>query len=130
MSQVHTMLRLQGWSDTGVSSFRDLAVFGEQLLLSVRYGDWIDINDPTVASNWARYWRPEIQGYIHAYRAVTGADLSDRVDWEMPAVLLRKRLGAQLPSGRAARRLPTPVGDPVVVRGVARPALPQGRHPR
>ena len=24
------------------------------------------------AANWARYWRPEIQSYMHAYRAATG----------------------------------------------------------
>ena len=48
----------------------------------IRYGDWIDINDENSAKNWARYWRPEIQGYLHAYRAVTGVDLTnpDTVD--------------------------------------------------
>ncbi len=32
--------------------------------------------EPEQAANWARYWRPEVQGYIHAYRAVTGVDLA------------------------------------------------------
>ena len=75
--QVDTMKTLQGWSDVTVTHFRDLGVYGEQILLSIRYGDWIDVNDENQAKNWARYWRPEIQGYIHAYRAVTGVDLTN-----------------------------------------------------
>ena len=97
MAQVDTMKSLQGWSDVTVTHFRDLGVYGEQILLSVRYGDWIDINDEESAKNWARYWRPEIQGYLHAYRAVTGVDLTnpDTVDHTMPAVHLQKRLAMQ-----------------------------------
>jgi hypothetical protein len=97
MPQVDTMKTLQGWSDVTVTHFRDLAVYGEQLLLSVRYGDWIGINDENHAKNWARYWRPELQGYLHAYRAVTGIDLSntETVDYTMPAVLLQRRLATQ-----------------------------------
>ena len=53
-------------------------MFGEQILLSIRYGAWSDVNEPVQAANWARFWRPEIQGYIHAYRAVTGVDLDGR----------------------------------------------------
>jgi hypothetical protein len=97
MPQVDTMKTLQGWSDVTVTHFRDLAVYGEQILLSVRYGDWIAINDEDSAKNWARYWRPEIQGYLHAYRAATGIDLTnaDTVDATIPAVLLQKRLAVQ-----------------------------------
>jgi hypothetical protein len=97
MPQVDIMKTLQGWSDVTVTHFRDLGVFGEQLLLSIRYGDWIDINDENSAKNWARYWRPEIQGYLHAYRAATGIDLTnpDTVDSTIPAVLLQKRMGLQ-----------------------------------
>lgn len=96
MGQVDTMKKLQGWSDITVTHFRDLGVFGEQLLLSVRYGDWIGVNDPTQAANWARYWRPEVQSYIHAYRAATGVDLTaDSVDATMPSKLLQNRLTAQ-----------------------------------
>src|SRR5262249_22774499 len=57
MSQVETMKSLQGWSDVSISHFRDLGVFGEQLLLSIRYADWGNINDTNQAANWARYWR-------------------------------------------------------------------------
>lgn len=97
MGQVDTMKTLQGWSDVTVTHFRDLGAYGEQILLSIRYGDWIDINDEESAKNWARYWRPEIQSYIHAYRTVTGIDLSnpDTVDYAMPAVHLRRRLAMQ-----------------------------------
>ena len=94
MPQVDTMKTMQGWTDVTVTHFRDLAVYGEQILLSVRYGDWIDVNDEDSAKNWARYWRPEIQGYLHAYRAATGVELTnpDNVDATIPAVLLQRRL--------------------------------------
>jgi hypothetical protein len=97
MPQVDTMKTLQGWSDVTVTHFRDLAFYGEQIVLTVRYGDWIDVTDENPAKNWARYWRPEIQGYIHAYRAATGVDLTSReaVDHTMPAVHLQKRLAMQ-----------------------------------
>ena len=97
MPQVDTMKTLQGWSDVTVTHFRDLAVYGEQILLAVRYGDWIAITDEDSAKNWARYWRPEIQGYLHAYRAATGVDLtnSDTVDSTVPAILLQRRLATQ-----------------------------------
>ena len=93
MGQVDAMKRLQGMSDVTVTHFRDLAVYGEQMVLSVRYEKWISENVPTQAINWARYWRPEIQSYIHAYRAATGVDLTvEPVDTTMPGVLLRDRL--------------------------------------
>jgi hypothetical protein len=96
MDRVDAMKKLQGWTDVSVLHFRNLAMFGEQILLSVRYGAWSDVNDPVQAANWARFWRPEIQGYIHAYRAVTGVDLtSESVDFTLPAVYLRKRLARQ-----------------------------------
>jgi len=39
----------------------------------------------------------QIQGYMHAYRAVTGIDLTnpDSVDATVPAVYLQKRLAIQ-----------------------------------
>jgi hypothetical protein len=97
MGQVDTMKTLQGWSDVTVTHFRDLGVFGEQILLSIRYGDWIDVTEEDSAKNWARYWRAEIQGYLHAYRAVTGIDLTnpDTVDSTVPAIHLEKRLALQ-----------------------------------
>lgn len=91
MGQVDTMKKLQGWTDVSIMHFHDLAVFGEQILLSVRYGDWSNVVDHEQAKNWARYWKPEIQGYIHAYRAVTGVDLtSEPVDSTPPSVHLKR----------------------------------------
>lgn len=101
MGQADTLRRLLGWGDTPVTHFRDLGVYGEQILLSVRYGDWIDVDDQDFAKNWVRYWKPEIQGYVHAYRAVTGVDLSadepsrQQVDTTLPSVHLQRRLAQQ-----------------------------------
>ena len=67
-----------------------------------------------------RYWRAEIQGYIHAYRAVTGVDVTDAQQstrFTPPSVHLRNRLASQragaLPAAQpaglpAARPLPVP----------------------
>lgn len=97
MPQVDTMKTMQGWSDVTVSHFHDLGTFGEQLLLAVRLGDWIGVNNEDSAKNFARYWRPEIQGYLHSYRAVTGIDLTnpDTIDSIMPGFHLQKRLALQ-----------------------------------
>jgi hypothetical protein len=95
MDRVDSMKAMQQWTDVSITHFRDLAVFGEQILLAVRYGNWALANDPQEAANWARYWRPEIQRYVHAYRAATGVDLTDRKDATVPAVLLRRRLVVQ-----------------------------------
>ncbi len=92
MGPVDTMKKLQGWSDVTVTHFNELAVFGEQILLSIRYGDWIGVNDENQAKNWARYWKPEIQSYMHAYRAATGVDLtSEPVDSNPPWVHLKRQ---------------------------------------
>ena len=97
MGQVDALRRMFGWGDTPVTHFRDLGTFGEQILLSIRYGDWINVDDEDAAKNWARYWKPEIQGYIHAYRAVAGVDLSvEPVDAAAPSVHLRDRLALQV----------------------------------
>ncbi len=101
MDRVDAMKKLQGWTDTSVLHFRNLGMFGEQLLLSIRWGNWSDEFEPVKALNWARFFRPQVQGYIHAYRAATGVDLSAdpivnaRVDSTLPSVLLQKRLASQ-----------------------------------
>lgn len=91
MDRVDAMKKLQGWSDASVLHFRDLAVFGEQLLLGIRFGNWTSAVDPAQAANWARAWRAEIRQYIHSYRAVTGVDLTARADGTPPAYYLRQR---------------------------------------
>ncbi|MDH4083549.1 MAG: hypothetical protein OEV99_04400 [Nitrospira sp.] len=100
MDRVDAMKKLQGWSDTSVMHFRNLGIFGEQLLLSIRWGAWSDVQEPIQAFNWTRFFRPQIQGYIHAYRAVTGVDLAaetvdTQVNATLPSVLLKKRLAMQ-----------------------------------
>jgi hypothetical protein len=100
MDRVDAMKKLQGWSDTSALHFHNLAVFGEQLLLSIRYGAWSTVYEPTQAFNFARFWRPQVLGYIHAYRAATGAELGaetveTRVDATQPSALLKRRLAAQ-----------------------------------
>jgi hypothetical protein len=123
MERVDTMKRLQGWSPDTVIHFRDLGRFGEQILLAVRFGEWTDVHNRNQAANWARYWRTEIQGYLHSYRAVTGVDLSvertadARVEATPPALLLHRRLldrsdrrgqGTGLPGTPSVSRAPFP----------------------
>ncbi|MBI5788642.1 MAG: hypothetical protein HZA78_07300 [Candidatus Schekmanbacteria bacterium] len=103
MDRVDAMKTVQGWTSTSVLHFRELAVFGEQVLLSVRFGNWSKATDAFQAANWARFWRSEIQAYIHAYRAVTGVDLTSTVTnqqeaairFTQPSQLLQQRLVAQ-----------------------------------
>jgi hypothetical protein len=109
MDRVDAMKTLQGWTDVSVLHFRNLAVFGEQILLSIRFGAWSTVNDPVQASNWARFWRAEIQGYIHAYRAATGVDLTAEVTDARqaalrvtpPGILLHQRFELQRGQPRA-----------------------------
>ena len=103
MDRADTMKKLQGWTDVTVRHFRDLAVFGEQIVLSIRYGDWSNENNETEARIWAWYWREEIQAYLYCYRAVTGVDLTTEVTgtqqaalrYTLPSILLAQRLAAQ-----------------------------------
>lgn len=100
MDRVDAMKRLQGWTDTSVLHFRNLGIFGEQIMLAIRWGHWSDVQEPLQAFNLARFFRPQVQGYIHAYRAVTGVDLAAetvdaQVDATLPSVLLKKRLMLQ-----------------------------------
>lgn len=107
MDRVAALNQLMGWTNTSVLHFNYLAIFGEKILLSIRFGNWADhTNRADAASNWAHYWRQEIQGYIHAYRAVTGVDLSadgvaagQRVDFQQPSVHLVRKLAEQRGTG-------------------------------
>lgn len=133
MDSVETMKTLQGWTDASVLHFRDLGVFGEQVLLGIRFGAWPSVIDPLQAANWARYFRPEIQGYIHAYRAVTGVDLTERPDATLPSVLLARRAGPQRVSqpDSTTRRVRRPLPRPSTraLPQMATPALPPGTRP-
>jgi hypothetical protein len=125
MDRVDTMKTLQGWTDTSITNFYWLALYGEQILLSIRYGNWSVINDAATAVAWADKWRPAIQSYVHHYRTVTGVDLSAEVvstqdgadRYLQPSVLLLRRLQQQLgPAegprlGAQARRALLPDGQ-------------------
>ena len=119
MDSVESMKNLQGWTSTSILHFRDLGIFGEKILLSVRFGGWTSEIHPQKAANWARYWRPEIQGYIHAYRAATGVDLTDQADATIPSVLLQRRLPSTSGSGNGSRG-PVPAAAAVRSRTTAR----------
>lgn len=97
MPQVDAMKTLQGWTDVTVTHFRDLGVYGEQILLSVRYGDWTNVDNEDSAKNWARFHKEILYAYWNAHRAVTGIDLTnpDTVDATLPAILLQRRLAVQ-----------------------------------
>jgi hypothetical protein len=90
------MKTLNGWADASVTHFFELAVAGEQIVLSIRHGRWNESSRTRDdAANWVLKWRDAIQRYIHAYRAVTGADLATGIDATMPSTLLSARLGQQ-----------------------------------
>lgn len=103
MDRVDAMKSIQGWTDTSITHFFDLAFHGERILLSVRHGRWNESGrDRDDASSWALRGRNSVQRYIHAYRAVTGVDLSSSVNGSrppnlatMPSDLLALRVGAQ-----------------------------------
>lgn len=132
MGAVDAMKKLQGWTNTSITHFNQLAVDGERLLLSMRLGDWSDLNNTEEqARNWARYWKPELQRYLYGYLAATGVDLmADITDnreaatrYLPPSVLLQRRLAAQtgqraVPAPRARAR--------VMARSADYTALPAG----
>ena len=91
MPAVEQMRDLMGWRGASVRHFQDLAVYGEMILLSIRFGNWSDEIDENVAMVWAQYWRQELQAYNNAYRAVTGVDLSADGDQANQSLLERRR---------------------------------------
>ena len=136
MGAVDSMKKLQGWTDTTITHFYELAVMGERILLSVRYGDWSDIeNIEDQAKNWARSNKPEIQIYIHGYRAVSGVDLAAEVTdsrdaatrYLQPSALLQRRLAEQM---SAMQLRPSSGPDLVAARVSGQAALPRPGRPK
>ncbi|NHU43008.1 hypothetical protein [Rhodococcus sp. A14] len=96
MERVDTMKSVQRWSDTSITHFYELAVQGEQLLLSIRHGRW---NESTRkredAANWALVHRNPVQRYIANLETVLGIDVKATVDATMPSDLIARRLMRQ-----------------------------------
>ena len=99
MDRVDSMKALQGWDNTSISFYRDLAVNGEKIILGIRYGNWTNVSSRDHATNWADAFRDAIQRYIHSYYTVTGIDLST------PTVNINPEVSALLPGLHIYRRL-------------------------
>jgi hypothetical protein len=98
MDRVDTMKTLQGWPKTSVSYYHDLARFGEQIILSIRWTNWTLQNDRDFAAAWANDWRDAVQRYIHCYQTATGVDIgvdtyeqSNNGKATMPAILIQQK---------------------------------------
>jgi hypothetical protein len=100
MGQVDAMKAMQGWTNTSVSYYHNLATIGENILLSIRFTPWSQSGVPSnTAAAWATMLRDSIQKYIYSYQVVTGVDLSvdkltpQRNDIDiMPSVLISQKL--------------------------------------
>jgi hypothetical protein len=93
MDRVDAMKSIQGWTDTSIMNFNDLATIGEQLVLTIRLGNWADNAVNVVeASSWAQAFRAGIQQYAAAYRTATGVDLAREANAELPSTLLARKL--------------------------------------
>lgn len=109
MDRIDTVRNMMGWGSTSITYFYDLAIHGEKVLLSIRYGDWSDANMPvTSAANWAIAFRDSVQKYMHAYRTVTGVDLSADAPVNsaarnvQPSILIQRRVGEERARQRRA----------------------------
>ncbi len=110
MGNAETLKTMMGWADTSIVHFHSLAVFGERLLASIRWHAWGNETDAVAARDWAIFHRPEIQGYMEAYRVATRIDLTvepkdsqataDRN--QIPSVLLERKLLEQRRNQRKA----------------------------
>lgn len=109
-----TVKTIQGWDPVGTLHYYELANAGEQIVLSIRFGNW---NDPssmfnaTDAGIWAIEFRDLISTYINAYRNVTMVDLSadaHRSSVEeraiQPALLIQRRLSMTAPRSLTGSR--------------------------
>jgi hypothetical protein len=63
MHSVATMRRLQGWGDSNILHFWHLAKFAEPILLSIRWGNWVESH------------KPQPGGQLGAYLQSRSADL-------------------------------------------------------
>jgi hypothetical protein len=99
MDRVDSMKALQGWDNTSITFYRDLAVYGEKIILGIRNGNWTNVTRRDHATNWADAFRDAIQRYIHSYYTVTGIDLAaknvninSQEKFLLPGVLIQQRI--------------------------------------
>jgi hypothetical protein len=94
MGQVDAMKDLQGWQDQSISHYRDLAVYGERILLSIRLGDWT-VGDEDNSKHWARVHKNAIRRFAHAHRAISSVEpaVSSRRPPARAALLGDRRAG-------------------------------------
>lgn len=99
MGAVDSMRRIMRRTDTSVTEFFNLALLGESILLTIRFGPFNPaFTDDLVAGGWAQALQPFIRQYIYSYRSVTGVDLAadakfagGRIDTTGPQVYLHAR---------------------------------------
>jgi hypothetical protein len=136
MGAVDSMKRLQGWHDTSITHFHELAVTGERILLSIRYGDWLNSNNiEEQAKNWARNSKPEVQLYLFDYQTVTGQDLTSvttdtrdaALRFVQPSALLQRRLTRQRAKTIASPSAGMRALVPPAPMSVEMPAKPMAR---
>lgn len=128
---VDTIRQLHGWGDGTCRHFRDLAICGERILLAVRFGNWAENQSDAAAALFMSYFREDVQTYIHAYRAVTGVDLSledihardPRLIVTQPSDLLLRRLPPRTAPAAALN------GHPAALNGQAAPLPPAAISP-
>ena len=72
MSPLDRLRQLTRTLDSLSLFYDDLAVTSERLLLSIRFGNWMQASS-TDAANWATFWQDEMARYLIAYQEVTGS---------------------------------------------------------
>jgi hypothetical protein len=89
MASVDAMKDLQRWQEPSISisHHRDLAVYGERIIASIRLGDWT-AGDETNSRNWMLHYRNAIKRFAFAYRAISGAELGAGNGWAATRAVL------------------------------------------
>lgn len=135
MDRVDTMKTLQGWTDTSVTAFYWLATYSEQILLSIRYGNWSMITDGALAAKFAEKQRYAVQSYAHYYRQATGVDINVPVTdvrdaawrFRQPSLLIGERAQQTARVTGSAREALSPPAPTVSIRRQRPAALPAPR---